>query len=81
MVFADVEFKESQPIFHRLGVKSLPWLFRLPATLRVDPGANIRLKHEDVVRSTDAVHEPSHEHSLMHHFVVARSSAHQYAAS
>ena len=50
VVFADVEFKESQPIFHRLGVKSLPWLFRLPATLRVDPGANIRLKHEDVVR-------------------------------
>ena len=66
VVFADVEFKESQPIFHRLGVKSLPWLFRLPATLRVDPGANIRLKHEDVVRSTDAVLESSHKRPSMH---------------
>lgn len=65
MVFADVEFKESQPIFHRLGVKSLPWLFRLPATLRVDPGANIRLKHEDVVRSTDVVLKFSHRRPLV----------------
>lgn len=68
VVFADVEFKESQPIFHRLGVKSLPWLFRLPATLRVDPGANIRLKHEDVVRPTDAGLESSHKQTPMHHY-------------
>ncbi len=50
VVFADVEFKESQAVFHRLGVKALPWLFRLPAGQRVDAGATIKLKHEDVVR-------------------------------
>jgi len=51
VVFADCEFKESQAVFHRLGVKALPWVFRLPAAQRVDPGANIRLKHEDVARA------------------------------
>lgn len=51
VVFADCEFKESQAVLHRLGVKALPWVFRLPAAQRVDPGANIRLKHEDVARA------------------------------
>eukprot|EP00193_Tetraselmis_chui_P018415 CAMPEP_0177792244 /NCGR_PEP_ID=MMETSP0491_2-20121128/24421_1 /TAXON_ID=63592 /ORGANISM="Tetraselmis chuii, Strain PLY429" /LENGTH=338 /DNA_ID=CAMNT_0019314645 /DNA_START=59 /DNA_END=1076 /DNA_ORIENTATION=- len=30
--FADIEFQESQEVFHRLGVQALPFVFRLPTS-------------------------------------------------
>lgn len=32
LFFVDIEFQESQEVFHRLGVTSLPFLFRLPTS-------------------------------------------------
>jgi hypothetical protein len=46
---ADMEFKESKAVFHRLGVMSLPWVVHLGANLPVGQDGVIKFKHNDVV--------------------------------
>lgn len=52
---ADLEFKESQAIFHRLGVKSLPWIVHLSHNVQVGLDGVIKFKHSDVVRQTSSM--------------------------
>ena len=47
--FAELEFKESQALFHRLAANSLPWIVHLPPALNIGSDGPLKIKHEDVV--------------------------------
>lgn len=46
---AELEFKESQALFHRLAANSLPWIVHLAPTLNIGNDGLLKIKHEDVV--------------------------------
>ena len=47
--FAELEFKESQALFHRLAANSLPWIVHVPPGLNIGSDGPLKIKHEDVV--------------------------------
>ena len=46
---ADVEFKESKQLFHRLGVASLPWIMHIGPSVNVGADGVIKIRPDDVV--------------------------------
>lgn len=46
---ADVEFKESKPLFHRLGVTTLPWIMHIGPSQSVGADGVVSLKPGEVV--------------------------------
>ena len=53
LFFVDIEFQASGGLFHRLGVASLPHVFRLPPSLVVEGDGPIKLKPDDVMKHAD----------------------------
>ena len=49
LFFAELDFTESQEVFRRLNAQSL-FIFRLPQTMAVAVGENIKLKDQDMLR-------------------------------
>ena len=49
MFFVEIEFKESQALFHRLAANTLPWIVHLAPGLSIGSDGPIKYKHEDVV--------------------------------
>lgn len=50
LFFTEINFEKStQDVFRRLNAQSL-FIFRLPATLNVNPGENIKLKDQDMLK-------------------------------
>ena len=47
--FAELEFKESQALFHRLAANSLPWIVHVSGALNIGSDGPLKIKHEDVV--------------------------------
>ena len=47
--FAELEFKESQALFHRLNANTLPWIVHVSPGLNIGADGPLKIKHEDVV--------------------------------
>ena len=47
--FAELEFRESQALFHRLAANSLPWIVHVSPALNIGSDGPFKVKHEDVV--------------------------------
>ena len=47
--FTELEFKESQALFHRLAANSLPWIVHVSPSLNIGSDGPLKIKHEDVV--------------------------------
>ena len=47
--FAELEFKESQALFHRLNANTLPWIVHVSPGLSIGADGPLKIKHEDVV--------------------------------
>ena len=47
--FVELEFKESQALFHRLAANSLPWIVHVSGSLNIGSDGPLKIKHEDVV--------------------------------
>lgn len=47
--FVEIEFKESQALFHRLAANTLPWIVHLAPGLSIGSDGPVKYKHEDVV--------------------------------
>ena len=47
--FAELEFKESQALFHRLNANTLPWIVHVSPSLSIGADGPLKIKHEDVV--------------------------------
>eukprot|EP00884_Botryococcus_braunii_P008484 jgi/Botrbrau1/17637/Bobra.0166s0068.1 len=52
-----VEYQDSDELFRRFGVNSLPHIFRLSPTTAVGRDGSIKLKHDDVMRHEHYGHE------------------------
>ncbi|KAK9826559.1 hypothetical protein WJX74_002791 [Apatococcus lobatus] len=50
--FIVLDFHDSEPVFHRLGVNTLPYIFRLPSSKAIEAGA-IKLRPDDQMRMED----------------------------
>ena len=46
---ADIEFKESKPLFHRLGVNTLPWIMHISPSQSVGGDGVVSVKPGEVV--------------------------------
>ena len=55
VVLADVEFKESKPLFHRLGVNTLPWIMHVSPTQSVGGDGVVNVKPGEVVGVASSV--------------------------
>ena len=53
MFLADIEFRDSQELFHRLGAKSLPFIFQVLPQTHVEGDGNIKLRPDDLMRHED----------------------------
>jgi hypothetical protein len=57
VLFVEVEYSESEELFRRFGVNSLPYIFRLAPSVPVGRDGTIKLKHDDVMRHDAYGHE------------------------
>ena len=53
LFFVDIELKASGELFHRLGVSTLPYVFRLPSTMAFEADGRIKIKPDDVMKHAD----------------------------
>ncbi|CAK0762797.1 hypothetical protein CVIRNUC_002993 [Coccomyxa viridis] len=54
--FAELEFKESQALFHRLNANTLPWIVHVSPGLSIGADGPLKIKHEDVMRHDNYGH-------------------------
>ena len=53
LFFAQIEYKRSAELFHRLGVNSLPYIFRLSSSFPVEADGTIKLRTDEVMKHAD----------------------------
>ncbi|KAK9816628.1 hypothetical protein WJX72_003054 [[Myrmecia] bisecta] len=53
LFFAEMEFMANQQVFQRLGINSLPHVFRLPPSTNVGKDGTIKLKDDDAMKHGD----------------------------
>lgn len=56
--FGEIEFSESQELFHRLGANVLPYIFHVPADMSIGADGAIKLSDSDVMRTSDYTNYP-----------------------
>lgn len=58
LFFTQIEYKRSTELFHRLGVNSLPYIFRLSSTFPIEADGTIKLRPDDVMKHADYSNYP-----------------------
>ena len=53
LFFAEIEYKRSAELFHRLGINSLPYIFSLSSSFSVDTDGTIKLRSDEVMKHAD----------------------------
>ncbi|KAK9803487.1 hypothetical protein WJX73_007543 [Symbiochloris irregularis] len=53
LFFALVEYRRSGQLFHRLGVTSLPYIFRLASSFQIEADGTLKLRSEDAMKHSD----------------------------
>ena len=53
LFFMQIEYKRSGQLFHRLGVNSLPFIFRLSPSFPIEADGTVKLRSDDSMKHAD----------------------------